>query len=238
MFDHPELVLGAVALLINGASTAAILVRDRVNPDAYDVEGWTFRTAAKHLVARGVGLAVSLVFLFVLVGASPDAVGLGPESITPKFAVAGLVTGAGLVLAAVASSAAVDRFGWDATSAVWATLRPDSPLEWAVYLPASWLSATADTTLYVVFVVGGLTTGRTPVALGLAVLTALVAGTKGLSDGPGTAVWSSVTYLVVGVAFVLTRSWLVVAVAVLVNNGIFGFRTGTAERDATAVTSD
>ncbi|WP_440990985.1 hypothetical protein [Haloarchaeobius baliensis] len=238
MFDDPGFVLGAVALGINVATTVGVLVRLRLSPDAYDGAFETFRATAKQVVARGVALAFLLVVLFAVVGASPSAVGLGPESATTQSVLAGVGTGAALVLAAVASRAVVTRFGWEADSSAWATLWPDSPLEWAIYLPSSWLSSAVDTTIFVAFVLGGLTTGTTPTAYALAAVTALLAGGKSAWEGPGVVVRSSTTFLVLGVAFVLTRSWPVLAVALAVNHAVFGLQDNAEKRYGTATAAD
>lgn len=238
MFDGPASLLGSLALLINAVTTVGVLVRLRVSPDAYEGTVETFRGAAKQVLVRGAALAVLLTALLDLVDASPSAVGLGAEAIAPRFVAAGLAAGVGVVVASLASRAAVDRLGWTADSATWTTFWPDSTLEWAVYLPASWLSTTADATLYVAFVVGGLTTGTTPVAFGLVAVSAVLAGGTSAWEGPGTVVRSATVYLVVGVAFVLTRSWLVLAVAMLVNNVVHGLRDNTEARYGTAAAGD
>jgi hypothetical protein len=238
MFDEPDLLLGAVALVINAATTVGILVRLRVSPDAYEGAFDSFRATAKQVTLRGVVLAFLLAALFALVGASPSAVGLDSGSATPMSVAAGLATGAALLVGGLASRATVTRLGWEADSTAWSTLWPDSPLEWAVYLPASWLSSAVDATVYVAFVVGGLTTGATPAAFGLAVVTAAVAGLKSAWEGPGVVVRSSATFLVLGVAFVLTRSWPALAVALAVNHVVYGLQDNAERRYGSAAAAD
>ncbi|MFC4406972.1 hypothetical protein [Haloarchaeobius iranensis] len=230
--------LGIAALFINATTTAVILVRMYRTPEVYDEVFETFRATAKQAATRAVTLAFLVAVLFAVVGGPLSTVGIGAQQFTPASVVGGLFVGLAFVLASFASGMVADRFDWETDSAAWTTLWPDSTLEWVVYLPTAWLSTTVDATLYVAFVVGGLTMGTTPAAFGLAGVSAVLAGAKGAWEGPGIVFRTTTAFLVLGVAFVLTRSWLVLAVAILVNSVVHGLQDNAEARYGTAAGAD
>lgn len=238
MLDSPGATLGAAALLANAVTTLLIFVRLRSTPDVFDDPFPDFETTARTAGVRALALVAMLVALVVLLDPGLATIGVSAGAFEPVDAGVGVVLGVVLVLASLASGAAVDRLGWDTDSASWTTFWPDTPREWAVYLPVAWLSSTVDATLYVAFVVGGLTTGTTPVAFAVATVTALLSAGGSAWEGPGVVARNAVVQLLLAFAFVLTRSWLVLAVALAVNAVAHGLQDNAEARYGTGAAAD
>lgn len=238
MLDTPGARLGAAALLVNAVTTILVFVRLRRTPDVFEDPFPDFETTARKAGFRGLVLVPLLWALLVLFDADLATVGLGGGAFEPIDAGVGVVLGLLVVLGSVVSGAVVDRLGWDADSTSWATLWPDSPREWAVYLPVAWVTPTVDATLYIGFVVGGLTSGATPAAFGVAAATALLSAGGSAWEGRGVVVRNLVVQLLLAFAFVVTRSLPVLAVALAVNAVAHGLQDNAAARYGTAAGAD